>query len=133
MRLTNLRSNSSAIFSAHDEPLGRDTGLPIVLNPGLDCGGDRQFQIGAGHHDKWIAAAQLQHDFLDAFGRGDSDLNARLFASRQGGSHDARIIQNGINRPRADQQRLKNAFGETRRGEQYLRSSAHTAERSKRA
>ena len=65
----------------HDEALGRDAGLTVVLNPRLDRSRNRRIQIGAGHHDERIAAAQFQHDFLDSLGGGDSDLNSRLLAT----------------------------------------------------
>ena len=42
---------------------------------------DGGVEIGAGHHDKGIAAAQFQHNFLDPLGRAHSDLNACLLAS----------------------------------------------------
>ena len=77
MRWTNLRSNSSAIFSAHNKALGCNARLPVVLDARVDRGRNRRVQIGARHYNERIAAAQFEHDFLDALGGGYSDLNSR--------------------------------------------------------
>ena len=39
-------------FLRHDEALGRDAGLAVVLNARIDRGRNRGVEIGAGHHDE---------------------------------------------------------------------------------
>ena len=52
----------------NNEPLRRDTGLTVVDDPGLHRGFHGLIKIGAGHHDKRIAAAKFQtRIFLIAF------------------------------------------------------------------
>src|SRR4030095_11036098 len=48
-----------------DEPLGGDARLAVVDQPRLDAGLDRRVEVGARHHDEWIAAAELEHDLLE--------------------------------------------------------------------
>ena len=100
-------------FFRDDESLGRDAGLAIVEHARLHADGDRLLQIRAFHHDKWIAAAQLQNDFLDVRCRGDADLNAGALATGEGCGFDPRIGENPRNFVRDDQQRLENSFGES--------------------
>src|SRR5208282_2383015 len=69
-------------FLRLNKAFGRDARLTVVLNPRVDCSGDSRLQIGAGHHDERVAAAQFQHDFLDSFGCGNSNLNPRLLTAR---------------------------------------------------
>ena len=97
----------------HDEALGGNAGLAIVLTcaPSPPC--DGRVQIGAGHHNKRIAAAQFKHDFLDPLGRANANLNPRLFTARQSRGHDARIVQDRVHLSGADQQRLKRTFGKS--------------------
>ena len=49
----------------HDKPLGRDTGLTIIDDPGLYGGVHRAIKVRAGHYDERIAAAKLQNCLFD--------------------------------------------------------------------
>ena len=44
-----------------DEALGGDAGLAVVDGARLHGGRTARSEIGAGHHDEGIAAAQLEH------------------------------------------------------------------------
>ena len=57
-----------------DKSLGVDAGLAIVEDARFHGRGDRFVEIGAGHHDERVAAAEFQHDFLNALGRAHSDV-----------------------------------------------------------
>ena len=93
---------------------------PLLITRALTAVDDGFLDIGAGHHDEWIAAAQFQHHFLDALGRGDADLDAGLLAAGEGCGGDARIVQDAIDLRGANQQRLKNARGKTGAKEDVL-------------
>jgi hypothetical protein len=82
MRLHELLLEFEGNFFRHDKALGRNARLAVILNSRVDRGRDRRFEIGAGHHNERIAAAQFEHNFLDSFRGGNSHLNPGLFASR---------------------------------------------------
>ncbi len=48
-----------------EEALGGDAGLAAVDAARADGGVDRDVEVGGGHHDEGIAAAELQHGLLD--------------------------------------------------------------------
>ena len=96
-----------------DEALGGDAGLAVVDDAGLHGGGDGGVEIGAGHDDERIAAAEFEHNFLDALGGRDSDFDAGLLAAGERGGDHARIVQDGVDLLRADEQGLKSACGES--------------------
>src|SRR4030081_1430980 len=67
----------------HDKALGCDARLAVILHAGIDRSSNRRLKIGARHHDEGIASTQLEHHFLDALRRRDSNLNSGLLTSRQ--------------------------------------------------
>src|SRR5581483_6243791 len=87
--------------------LGGDAGLAVVNDPCFDGSRDRLVEVRAGHHDKWVAAAQFENNFLDSFGSRHADLNAGSLAPGKSGGSNTRIIQNAVNFPCADEERLK--------------------------
>ncbi len=94
-----------------DEALGRDARLPVVDHPRLDRGAGRGIEVGAGHDDEWIAAAELQHRFLDLPCRRAAHGAARGVAPGQGDRSDPGIFNDALNPLGVDEQRLKAAFG----------------------
>ncbi len=77
----------------NNKTLSCDTRLPVVNDPRLYGSRDRSVEIRTRHHDKWIAATQLQHHLLDPLRRSHAYLNARLLAARQRRRHHSRIVQ----------------------------------------
>ena len=104
----------------HDEPFRRYARLPVVDHTRFDGGVDGQIQIGAGHHDEGIAAAQFEHDLLDSSRRRDAYFHTRSLAPGQRSGGDARIAEDRVHLLRADQQRLECAFRETRTLQYFL-------------
>ena len=53
----------------YDDAFGGVARLPRIAETGIAgfCGG--AFQVGIGHHDKGVAAAELQHGFLEVCAR----------------------------------------------------------------
>jgi hypothetical protein len=98
----------------HDEALGRDAGLSVVDGARLHCRRNGFVQIGAGHHDEGIAAAQFKDGFLDAIAAlGGHRAAGRLAARESGGSH-AIVGHHGSGPIRADEQRLESAIRKAR-------------------
>ena len=95
----------------NDKALGGDAGLAIIDDAGFDGGGGGFFEVGAGHDDEGIAAAEFQHNFLDALGGGNADLDAGLLAAGERGGGDTRIIEDAVHLRSADQKRLEHALG----------------------
>ena len=96
----------------HNESLGRDAGLAIVLDARLDCGCGGFLQVGAGHDNERIAPAEFQHNLLDSFRGSNTHLYSRTFTTRERCRSDTRIGQNAFHFVGTDQQRLKCARGE---------------------
>ena len=80
----------------HDEPLGGDTGLPVVLHPTGDRGFDGLVEVHGRHHDERVAAAEFDHGrFAPVATDGGHRLTGR-FAAGQGGRRDPRITQDAL-------------------------------------
>ena len=130
IRATNFFSNSAAIGSATMKRLAAMQDCPLFCTRAVTAVSTAASEIGAGHHDKRIAPAQFEHNFLDALGRAHAYLNPRLLASRQRRRDHARIVQQ-TRRPRP----IQSAASETRPREiqpqeKCSRSPARTAARS---
>ena len=61
-----------------DHALGADAGLAGVLDARLDRLGDGFVEIGRGHDDEGVGAAEFEDDFLE--------VAARLFGDRDAGT-----------------------------------------------
>jgi len=86
-----------------DKALGGNAGLSVVQDACPHSDLDRSVQVGCGHHDERIAAAQLKNHLLDAFGRSHRDLDAGILASGDGGRDNAGIAEKTIDLLGSDQ------------------------------
>ncbi len=68
-------------------------------------------EIGAGHHDEGIAAAQFEDGLLDPAAGLRGHRDAGRFAAGERGGLDARVVENAFHRRGADQQGLENVRG----------------------
>src|SRR5260221_17785 len=76
-----------------NEPFGGNAGLAVVDDACLHGGGDGGVEIGTGHYDKGVASAELEHNFLNAFGGCDAYLDAGLLASCESCGDYARVVE----------------------------------------
>src|SRR3954453_1001105 len=97
----------------NDETFGRDARLPVVDDASIHRSRNRRLQIGARHHDEWIAPAQLKNYLLNTLRRGDAYLHSGFLAAGQGCGEDARIVENVLHLLGPDEQRLETSFRET--------------------
>jgi hypothetical protein len=95
----------------HDESLRRDARLPVVDRSRPHGNVDGPGEIGAGHDDERIAAAELQHGLLEMAAGHTRDLTAGSFASRERRGGDPPIGEQCRDCVRADEQRLKHTGG----------------------
>ena len=75
----------------HDEPFGGNARLAIVDGPCLDRRVDGAIELGAGHHDERVAAAELENRLLDVLAGRPADRAPCAFASRQRHGCHARV------------------------------------------
>ena len=117
----------------HDEALGRDAGLAVVDDARLHGRGGRGIQIGAGHDDERVAAAQLQHRLLDVLAGRCRHRAARRLAAGERHGADARVGDHARPPRGADEQRLELALAEAGAAEDRPRWPARTAAHWRRA
>ena len=114
----------------NNESFGRDTALAIVDG----AGGHRRLygerQVGARHHDEWVAAAQLHDRRLDGRARrARHAAPSTLGAGQRDGLH-ALIVQDRFDALAADEQRLEHVHRESGLGYHALdgeRTPRHVA------
>ena len=66
----------------HDEALGRDAALPVVLHARGHRGLRGLLEVGRRHHDERVAAAELEHDRLELLARDRCRSSDRPACSR---------------------------------------------------
>ena len=66
----------------HDEPLGRDAALPVVLHARRHRGLRGLLEVGRRHDHERVAAAELEHDRLELLARDACRSNARRACCR---------------------------------------------------
>src|SRR5262249_26766980 len=92
-----------------DEAFGGDARLSVVDRTGRDRGLYRFLQIGAWHNDERIAAAKLEHGFLDDLAGFARNLTARGLAPSQRNCFDSIVLDHALDFIGTDQERLKRA------------------------
>ena len=78
---------SVVILLGHDETLGRDAGLAVVIKPSHGREFHRRFDIGVVEHEIGVVRAQFEHGLLQMFRSLGPDMAAR--AVRAGHGHAA--------------------------------------------
>ena len=82
----------------HDEPLGRDAALPVVLHARGHRGLRGLLEVGRRHHDERVAAAELEHDRLELLARDPPDRTTGGRAPGERRGTHARIAQDPLDR-----------------------------------
>jgi len=109
-------------FLMHDEAFGRDARLTVIDGTGAHSRFHCFVQVSARHNNERIAPAQFKHGLLDlAASDGGHARASALAASQRSGDHTP-ISQDLLHGARLDEQRLKDAFGETGSLEDALNS-----------
>jgi hypothetical protein len=86
--------------------------LSVVEDAGIDGGANGAVEIGRGHDDEGIAAAQFEHGFLDLAAGLRGHLGAGGLAAGERDGLDARVVDDACDLPGADQQGLEHVVGE---------------------
>jgi hypothetical protein len=71
-----------------------------------------EVEVGGGHDDEGVAAAEFEDHLLDALRGGDADFDASAFTAGESGGGDAGVAQDGVDLFRADEESLECAGGE---------------------
>ena len=109
----------------HDEPLGGDARLAAVERARLDGGGHRLRQIGRGHDDERIAAAELEHALLQRAAGAARDVASGAIAAGQRHRRDAIVSRMAGTCSTSIKQRLEHALREPGADEHSSIASAH--------
>ena len=96
MAATKRRFEIGGDALVHDETLGGDAGLAVVDGAGLGGHLGGTVEIGAGHDDERVAAAQFENGLLDLPARCGRHLRAGGLAAGEGGGANARIVQHPL-------------------------------------
>jgi hypothetical protein len=96
----------------HDEALGCDARLPVVLDPGRHRRPHRVVQIGRGQDDERIRAAKLENALLQGMSRAGRYGHAGLLTPGQGDGRNPGVLYE-----RRDVLALDEEVGECTRGQ----------------
>src|SRR4051812_24077729 len=100
-------------FIGNNDSFGCNTGLASVDGARFDRGAQCALEIRAGHDDECIAAAKLQHSFLDLTRGCARDGGSGFLAACHGYRFDARVDDQFLHLWRLDHQRLENAVSKS--------------------
>ena len=117
---TNRRSNSSAIDSATMKRLAAMHDCPLLMVRALTAVVDRGLEVGAGHHDEGVAAAQLEHRLLDLLPGRAGHMAACPDTAGQGHCRNPGILDDPLHPLGLDQQGLEAALGKAGTPEDVL-------------
>ncbi len=112
---TRRRVNSSAICSWTMKRLALMQLWPLLSIRRGHGGVDGGVEVGRGHDDERVAAAELEHAGLDVLPGAGADLAAGGLAAGEGDGAHAVVVDHAPRSPRADQQRLEHALGKPAR------------------
>ena len=95
-----------------EEALGGDAGLAGVDAAGFDGGCDGEVEVGGGHDDEGVGAAELEDGFFDEPAGLGGDGSARGLAAGEGNGGDALVAEDGLDLAGFDEEGLEGAAGE---------------------
>ena len=84
---------------------------PLLMQRARDGGGDGGVEVGGGHDDEGVAAAEFEHGLLDEPAGLGGDGAAGGLAAGEGDGGDALVGEDHLDLAGLDQQRLEGAAG----------------------
>src|ERR671917_441675 len=96
-----------------DDAFGVDARLAVIEGARRDGGAYGFVQVGARHRDKRVAAAELEHGLLYVPPGLARHLTAGRLAAGERRRPHARVVDDGLDLARGDQERLEGPLGET--------------------
>ena len=108
----------------HDEPLGRNAGFAVVVEPPHDREFHRRFDVGILKHEVGVVRSQLEHGLLQRLGRHGADMAAGPIAAGQGHAAHQRMLDQLVAGVVVDQDDLEQVLGQARLDAQLAQAQA---------